>query len=54
MEKRLTRLLLDREIRGIPSVLGASDVAYWILVDADKTLQQEKPVSITKRRFSGI
>jgi hypothetical protein len=42
MEKRLTRLLLDREIRGIPSVLGASDVAYWILVDADNNLTTGK------------
>jgi len=46
--------LLDREIRGIPSVLGANKVAYWMLLDADNNLQQEKSVSITKRRFSGI
>jgi hypothetical protein len=42
MGKRLAWLLLDREIRGIPSVLGASKVAYWILVDADNNLTTGK------------
>jgi hypothetical protein len=34
--------LLDREIRGIPSVLGANKVAYWIPLDADNNLTTGK------------